>query len=253
MPHQNLIFIPALSFLGILCIRYFSLQNHYNHIVKLQRHEKLPSWQPYMVPLLGHPLQLLLQPLRFFQSLKGPTRLCIPTADPFVIVSSDNIRKFFKTTPSSNPALVQEFIAGDLFGMPTKASATFINDPSGRGATPRSGSNIEPRNRVCHLDHDIIQSMLKGEEATKIPHKLIDCIYKKLDALALSIDSEREEQPDLFEFYTSNISPVVLEVFFGPLLTEKVDTEFVATFWKFDTWFAAIAKGAPRWLFLQGF
>jgi hypothetical protein len=71
-----------------------------------------------------------------------------------------------------------------------EASATFINDSSGRGAMPRPGCDIEPRNRVCHLDYDIIQSMLKGKEATKILKKLVDCIYKKLDALAVSINGK---------------------------------------------------------------
>ncbi|KAH8728898.1 hypothetical protein GQ44DRAFT_701261 [Phaeosphaeriaceae sp. PMI808] len=146
-----------------------------------------------MVPLLGHALELVFRPMTFFQSLKALTQLRIPTADPFVIVGSNNIRKFFKCTPSSNPALVQKFVAGGLFGQPPKASATFLNDPSGRGAIPRPGCDIEPRNRVCHLDHDIIQSMLKGEEATEILQKLVDCIYKKLDALALSIDSEWQQ------------------------------------------------------------
>jgi hypothetical protein len=55
---------------------------------------------------------------------------------------------------------------------------------------PRPGCDIEPRNRVCHLDYDIIQSMLKGKEATKILKKLVDCIYKKLDALAVSINGK---------------------------------------------------------------
>lgn len=95
--------------------------------------------------------------------------------------------------------------------------------------------------------------MLKGEEATEILEKLVDCIYRKLDALALSIDSEWQQRPDLFEFYTSNITPALIEVFYGPLLTEYVDVSFVTTFWRFDKWVAAIAKRAPRWLYPQGF
>jgi hypothetical protein len=41
---------------------------------------------------------------------------------------------------------------------------------------------------------------------------------------AFEINQEWQYRPDLFRFFTSNISPAVIETFFGPLLTEHVDT-----------------------------
>jgi hypothetical protein len=73
-----------------------------------------------MVPPLGYGIELIFRPITFFQSLKAPTRLRVPTAHPFVIMGSNNIRKFFKCTPSCSPALVQKFVVGDQFGQTPK-------------------------------------------------------------------------------------------------------------------------------------
>lgn len=122
---------------------------------------------------------------------------------------------------------------------------------SGRAAIPRDGTHIEPRNRVCYLDHDIIQSMLKGNEATEILQKLITNVHNQFELI--DVGPAWHEGTDLFEFLTTQMGPIMIDTFFGPFLTRTVDPQFVRTFWEFDSWITAIAKKVPRWIYPQGF
>jgi hypothetical protein len=145
----------------------------------------------------------------------------------------------------SNPAHAQQFIASRLFGMPAEASASFVRDTSGIAAKPRPGSTIDPKDRICYRDHEIIHSTFRGPRLADLVQTFSRLLQESIRTLPVS--REWLELPDLFTFLTAQITPLTVETLCGPSLTKVIDPDFVRDFWIFDSWVPWMTKKVPRW------
>lgn len=112
--------------------------------------------------------------------------------------------------------------------MPTSAAKMFIENDSGYSATPLPHSNVEERNRICYRDRKILHSILQGADSASLVARLVASFEAKLHALP--IDEYWMEIPDLFEFFTTHVTPATIEAFCGPALTTTIDPDFVRDF-----------------------
>ncbi len=173
-----------------------------------------------------------------------PLRLRLLGIDPYLIQGRENIRAVFKQSTKSNPGPAQKFIAARLFGMPRPASETFVNDVSGYSAKPLAGTeHIQPKNRICYRDHEILKSLLQGSQLAQLTATFSESLLKHFEQL--SVTEEWIDIPDLFAFLTTHVTPAAIEAFVGPSLTKVIDPDFVRDFWRFDSWIPALAKGIP--------
>ncbi|KAF2279511.1 cytochrome P450, partial [Westerdykella ornata] len=163
----------------------------------------------------------------------------------------DNIRSLFRQSAQTNPAYAQHFVGGHIFGMPQAACASFLRDNTGTSAKPRPGTYIQPRNRICYRDHEILRSMLQGQQLDDLTVKFSRLLYDRIGALPIGPDWI--QMPDLFALIATQITPLIIEMLCGPTLINVVNPDFVCTLWKFDHWVPTLAKKAPRCLFPEGY
>lgn len=146
----------------------------------------------------------------------------------------------FKQSSKTSPGPAQTFIAARLFGMPKAAAETFIKDITGYSAKPVPGTDhIEPRNRICYRDHELLHSLLHGKSLASLSNTFHEAILKRFDYLPVT--EVWMELPDLFDFLTTHVSPAAIEAFVGPSLTDVIDPDFVRDFWEFDGWVPSMA------------
>ena len=176
----------------------------------------------------------------------------MPGVNPYLIQGAHNIRAIFKQSSKTNPGAAQKFIAARLFGMPKAASETFVNDISGYSAKPLPGTeHIEPRNRICYRDHEILKTLLQGSEISHLTGTFQSALLERFSRLPIT--EEWMEVSDLFHFFTTHITPAAIEAFVGPSLTEVIDPNFVRDFWRFDSWVPAMAKRVPEFCIPEAF
>jgi len=247
----------------ILFIAVFLLALSIHYFTLLSR-----PWLPYCVPILGHSFAMLISPYNLVKDIRltsvpytltsihadylsNSVRLRLPGLNPCLVQGTRNIRQLFKLTLQSNPGHAKLFIAGRVFGMPISAARTFLEDKSGYSITPLPHSNVEERNRICYRDRSILHSILQGSESEMLVERFITSFEARLRALP--IDEHWIEFPDLFEFFTTHVTPASIEALCGPALATTIDPDFVRDFWKFDHWVPMMAKRAPTWLFPEAY
>ncbi|PVH99415.1 cytochrome P450 [Periconia macrospinosa] len=179
-------------------------------------------------------------------SLKWPARIRLPGANPYIIQGTRNIVRLFRLSGQSDFARLQVFFTCTLFGMPRPASELFLKDDSGYNSTPRKGSEVEPRNRICYRDRQLLTALLQGSEVSTMIERFTLRISRKFHDLP--IGDEWMQLPDLFEFIQTHVTPATIESFCGQELTTVIDPHFVEKLWEFDRHAPILMKNIPRWI-----
>lgn len=135
--------------------------------------------------------------------------------------------------------------------MPSAAAESFLRDRSGYSSTPTKGSNVEPRNRICYRDRQMLTQLLHGPEVSTMIERFTHRLCRKVHSLP--IGEEWIEISDLFEFCTTHITLAVIESFCGDELTGVIDPRFAQKLWEFDTHTPILAKNLPKWLFWSSY
>jgi len=130
--------------------------------------------------------------------------------------------------------------------MHERALATYKADDSGPFTKHFPGSNVMEKNRVDHFTHEGFKRAFSGPGLAPMTNRYMRILEQKLNDLQIS--TEWTDEPDLLQFFRTVHGAALLEVVFGPSLTQ-VNPTFLQDVWKFDDYVPLLARLVPSFLF----
>lgn len=137
-----------------------------------------------------------------------------------------------------------------LFGMEKKSLSAYEADSSGPFPKPFPGSNVEPRNRVDRITHQVLLKGFTGPGLKPLIERTTVSLREKLDRLP--VGDEWVENPDLLKFFHDFVGATMIEAIAGPSLL-RVNPTFLEDFWQFDQYISWFARGIPSFFMAKGF
>ena len=162
----------------------------------------------------------------------------------YFVCGPGNIAKIRKYKTSITTPNVTTFVLRTLFGMAPKAVAMYNLDSSGIHLIPRSGSKIEPHNRIDHLTHVNFHKYLLGDSLPRLYQSFSDALLERV--ASLPIRDQWTTHPDIMNFWLEPLTAAMNEALAGKLL-ETVNPNFTKDLLRFFTYTQDLVKGLPRW------
>ena len=133
----------------------------------------------------------------------------------------------------------------NLFGTPEHVMPLYRKDNSGSLGKPLPGSNIEPKNRIFHLQHRVAQKYLSGNSLNLMTERFVTVFSGRL--AEKNIGDDWVEFPNLYKFLQNELFISTVTALYGEKIWTANPT-LVDDFWDLDSHSATLFKGYPRWM-----
>ncbi|KAF8855617.1 cytochrome P450 [Acephala macrosclerotiorum] len=218
---------------------------------------KTPPIEPYSIPILGNLISFAFNTEGFLGKIiktygpNVPVRIRILNRKIHFISGSESVLTLFRSSRNLTTVPAAILVLEGAFGSPASARPTYERDNTGIFKEPLPGSNnLEPHNRIFHNSHKGLHKNLQGNALIDLADRFLKNLEAELSSL--SIGYEWTDVPDLYRIIKETVFKASTEAICGPHLF-RLNSDFVADFWEFDTQLPQLFKSLPRWLIPKSF
>lgn len=136
--------------------------------------------------------------------------------------------------------------------MSSKAAALYSKDDSGSRHEPIPGSNVQTKDRISLLTHEILVSGLLKEGLEPATAAFRSNLCESLASVAADGGGDWVEMPDLCTFFEYHLGSALINALFGKELLDS-DPAFLANLWQYDQEVISLAKRIPRFVCERGY
>ncbi|KAF2022235.1 Pfs, NACHT and ankyrin domain protein [Aaosphaeria arxii CBS 175.79] len=167
----------------------------------------------------------------------------------YFIQDRESIEALWRTQMLSSPMASYIITLKYLFGMRENALLAYQEDNSGPFPKPFPGSNVEARNRIDKITHQVLLRGFTGSGLKPLTQRTAGALRKRLDQLP--VDQDWVEYPDLLKFFYDIVGTSIVESLAGPSHLQ-INPTFLDDFWTFDQYIPWFARGMPSFLIPKG-
>lgn len=175
-----------------------------------------------------------------------PVRIRVLNRKIHFISGSESVLTLFRSSRDLTTAPTSILVLEGAFGSPASVRPAYERDNTGIFKDPLPGSNnLAPHNRIFHKSHKSLHKNLQGNALIDLADRFLKNLEAELSSL--SVGHEWTDVPDLYRIIQETVFKASTEAICGPHLF-RLNPDFVADFWEFDTQLPNLFKSLPRWL-----
>ncbi|KAL2829466.1 cytochrome P450 [Aspergillus cavernicola] len=212
-----------------------------------------PPIHPYWIPFLGHTVEFVRDTGGFVDRISHrygkniPIHVVLGPVRGYILSGTESISALLRATRSVSPKPFMALVMQNMFGTPDRAMPLYLNDDSGTGPTPISGTNVRPELRIYHHQHLQAHRFLTGEALRRLTERFMETLSGDLHTDTTIGADQWVEGPDFFVFWKNCIFRAAVKALFGSHLL-SLNPSFEVDFWEYVDATPTLAKGVPKWL-----